>query len=147
MKKTMLSAAVIMAIVFTSCKNEVKEANSGNEIVTAPETEMTTSGAQDVTMVETTFGVRGNCGMCKKTIETAAQSVVGVSNASWDVDAKTIEVVFDENATDKMAIHTAIAKSGYDTDKLAGSEEAYKDLPGCCKYDHDMEMNQSAAKM
>jgi len=147
MKKTMLSAAVIMVIAFTSCKNEVKEANSDTEIVTVPETEMTTSGAQDVTMVETTFGVRGNCGMCKKTIETAAQSVAGVSSANWDVDAKTIEVVFDENTTDKMAIHNAIANSGYDTDKVAGREEAYKDLPGCCKYDHEMEMNQSAAKM
>jgi mercuric ion binding protein len=40
-----------------------------------------------------------------------------------------------------MAIHTAIAASGYDTEKVAGSEAAYKDLPGCCKYDHEMVMN------
>ena len=30
-----------------------------------------------------------------------------------------------------MAIHKAIAASGYDTEKVAGSEEAYKNLPGC----------------
>ena len=29
----------------------------------------------------------------------------------------------------------------YDTDKVAGNEEAYKDLPGCCQYDHSMEMS------
>jgi hypothetical protein len=40
-----------------------------------------------------------------------------------------------------MAIHKAIATSGYDTEKMAGNEEAYENLPGCCKYDHDMEMN------
>lgn len=146
MKKTMLSAAVIMALMVSSCKNEVKT-EAETETTATPETEMATSGAQDITMVETTFGVRGNCGMCKQTIEKAAQSVAGVSSANWNVDAKTIEVIFDENTTDKMAIHTAIANSGYDTDQVAGSEEAYKELPGCCKYDHEMEMNQSGTKI
>jgi mercuric ion binding protein len=28
---------------------------------------------------------------------------------------------------------------------VAGSEEAYEGLPGCCKYDHEMMMNQSGA--
>ena len=42
-----------------------------------------------------------------------------------------------------MAIHNAIAASGYDTEKVAGNEEAYDGLPGCCKYDHNMAMNQS----
>ncbi|MBQ0768917.1 MAG: heavy-metal-associated domain-containing protein [Bizionia sp.] len=146
MKKTMLSAAVIMALMVSSCKSEVKT-EAETETTATPETEMATSGAQDITMVETTFGVRGNCGMCKQTIEKAAQSVAGVSSANWNVDAKTIEVIFDENTTDKMAIHTAIANSGYDTDQVAGSEEAYKELPGCCKYDHEMEMNQSGTKI
>lgn len=42
-----------------------------------------------------------------------------------------------------MSIHTAIAASGYDTEKVEGSEDAHKTLPGCYKYDHEMEMNQS----
>lgn len=49
---------------------------------------------------------------------------------------------FDDSKTDEMAIHNAIAASGYDTEKVAGDLEAYEGLPGCCKYDHDMAMNQ-----
>src|SRR5690606_41105676 len=89
------------------------------------------------------FGVRGNCGMCKKTIEKAANSVDGVASAIWDVDKKKIDVSFDDTKTDAMTIHKAIAASGYDTEKMAGHEDAYKNLPGCCQYDHDMMMNQS----
>ena len=133
MKKVILSVAVIFALGFTSCKNETKK-----------ETETTTTEvSKDMAMTDLSFGVRGNCGMCKNTIEKAANGVEGVASANWDVDKKKIDVSFDDSKTDAMAIHNAIAVSGYDTEKGAGSEEAYKDLPGCCKYDHEMMMNQS----
>jgi len=32
------------------------------------------------------YGVRGNCGICKNTIEKAANSVEGVTTANWDKD-------------------------------------------------------------
>ena len=94
-------------------------------------------------MSDITFGVRGNCGMCKSTIEKAVNKVEGVANATWDVDKKKIDVSFDDTKTDAMAIHNAIAASGYDTEKVAGNKEAYNDLPSCCQYDHEMAMNQS----
>ena len=50
---------------------------------------------------------------------------------------------YDDTKTNAMSIHNAIAASGYDTEKVSGSEEAYKNLPGCCQYDHEMMMNQS----
>ncbi len=133
MKKVILSVAIVMAMGLTSCKNETKK-----------ETETTTTEvSKDMAMTDLSFGVRGNCGMCKNTIEKAAKEVEGVASANWDVDKKKIDVSFDDTKTDAMAIHTAIAASGYDTEKVAGSEEAYKDLPGCCKYDHEMAMNQT----
>ena len=89
-----------------------------------------------------TFGVRGNCGMCKKTIEKAANSVEGVSNANWNKDKKMMMVSFDSSKTNEMEIQKAVAASGYDTEKVEGNKEAYDGLPGCCKYDHSMEMNQ-----
>ena len=98
------------------------------------------------TISMTSFGVRGNCGMCKKTIEKAANGVKGVSKAVWDKEQKKIEVSFDSSKTNEMAIHEAIAASGYDTEKIHGSKTAYKNLPGCCQYDHDMEMNQKGEK-
>ena len=130
MKKIILSVAVI-ALGFTSCKNEVKK-----------ETEVSTiEVSHDISMTDLSFGVRGNCGMCKKTIEKAVNAVEGVANATWDVDKKKIDVTFDDAKTDATEIHKVIAASGYDTEKVAGNEEAYKNLPGCCQYDHEMTMN------
>ena len=135
MKKVILSIAVITALGLTSCKTETRKE-------TETETK-TTEVSKDMAMTELSFGVRGNCGMCKSTIEKAASSVEGVANANWDVDKKKIDVSYDDGKTDAMAIHKAIAASGYDTEKVSGSEDAYKNLPGCCQYDHDMKMNQT----
>ena len=132
-KKVILSVAVIVAMGLTSCKNETKKV----------EETTTTEVSKEIAMTDLSFGVRGNCGMCKTTIEKAANSVEGVASANWDVDKKKIDVSFDDTKTDVMAIHNAIAASGYATEKVAGNEEAYKNLPGCCQYDHEMMMNQS----
>ena len=133
MKKVILSLAVIATLGLTSCKNETKQ-----EAQT-----VTPELSKEIAMTNISFGVRGNCGMCKSTIEKAANKVEGVANVTWDVDKKKVDVSFDDTKTDEMAIHNAIAASGYDTEKVAGSEEAYKGLPGCCKYNHEMAMNQS----
>ena len=133
MKKVILSMAVIAALAFTSCKNEARK-----EI-------KTTSTEVSAATIKTnlTFGVRGNCGMCKMTIEKAANSVEGVASAIWDVNQKKIDISFGDDKIDAVAIHEAIAASGYDTEQVAGNEEAYDGLPGCCKYDHAMVMNVS----
>ncbi|MFD1162895.1 MULTISPECIES: heavy-metal-associated domain-containing protein [Hwangdonia] len=133
MKKVILSVAVIAAMGLTSCKNEAKQTTETT----------TTEVSSEIAMTDLSFGVRGNCGMCKKTIEKAANGVAGVAKATWDVDKKKIDVSFDDTKTDAMAIHKAIAASGYDTEKATGDLAAYDNLPGCCKYDHDMMMNQS----
>ena len=133
MKKVILSIAVIAGLAFTSCKNEAKK-----EIKTT-----TTEISAAVVKTNLTFGVRGNCGMCKKTIEDAANSVEGVASAIWDVDQKKIDISFGDGKIDAVAIHKAIAASGYDTEQVAGNEEAYDGVPGCCKYDHTMVMNVS----
>jgi mercuric ion binding protein len=133
-KKVILSVAVIAALGLSSYKNEAKK-----------ETESTAKIeiSKEMGLTDISFGVRGNCGMCKNTIEKAANGIEGVVSATWDVDKKKIDVSFDDTKTDAMAIHKAVAASGYDTEKVAGGEEAYKNLPGCCQYDHEMAMNQS----
>ena len=133
MKKVILSVAVIAAMGLTSCNSQTKKESKTT----------TTEVSKDIAMTELSFGVRGNCGMCKKTIEKAANGIDGVAKATWDVDKKKIDVSFDDSKTNEMAIHKAIAVSGYDTEKVSGDEEAYKNLPGCCQYDHEMMMNQS----
>jgi len=134
MKNVILSLSLITMIGFTSCKNETKPTTDmamNTEVVTKVET------------IDLNFGVRGNCGMCKRTIEKAANSVDGVTSADWNRDKKSITVSFDDTKTNDMAIHKAIAASGYDTEKVLGNLSAYENLPGCCQYDHNMEMNQS----
>ncbi|QTD37331.1 heavy-metal-associated domain-containing protein [Polaribacter batillariae] len=132
MKKAILSLAIMAATLFTGCKNEGKKETDANK--TAVSKEMATTNIS--------FGVRGNCGMCKRTIEKAAKNVEGVATANWDVDKKKIDVSYDDSKTNPMEIHKAIAASGYDTEKAKGDLDAYDNLPGCCKYDHSMEMNQ-----
>lgn len=100
---------------------------------------ITTSFAQETT--NATFGVRGNCGMCKSTIEKSGNTVDGLETIVWDGIKKEVSVSFDNTKTTIEAIHKAIANSGYDTDKVPGNEESYKNLPGCCQYDHTMEMS------
>ncbi len=81
------------------------------------------------------FKVFGNCGMCEKKIETAAKSVEGVTLADWDKKTKAMKVSFDTEKTSLDAIHKAIAKVGYDTEKVKASDEVYNKLHSCCKYD------------
>ena len=130
-KKAILSLAIMATMGLVSCKNETKQ-----------EAETTTEVSKAMANAEVSFGVRGNCAMCKSTIEKAANKVEGVANAVWDVEKKKIDVAFDDTKTDAMLIHNAIAASGYDTDKVLGSKDAYKGLPACCQYDHDMLLNQ-----
>lgn len=133
MKRVILNTAVIITLVLFSCKNETKQ--ESNSAVNNPE-------FNEMVMNNISFGVRGNCGMCKKTIEKAVNSLEGISQTTWDVDKKKIEVSFNASKTNEKAIHEAIAASGYDTEKVSGNLDAYNNLPGCCHYDHEMAMNQ-----
>ncbi len=88
------------------------------------------------------FGVIGNCGMCKRTIEKSALAVAGVNKAFWNSDKQLLTVTFNDASFPKNdnrldAIKTAVAKSGYDTDTIKAEDKAYEGLPGCCKYDRD----------
>ena len=84
---------------------------------------------------ETSFGVKGNCKMCKKTIETSALSLDGVHKAIWDVKTKQIDLVYDDQLVELTKIHNTIASSGYSTDLVDLNQEAYDNLPMCCQYD------------
>ena len=87
-----------------------------------------------------TFGVRGNCGMCKSTIESATMSIEGVDTASWSTESKMISINVSTEINDQFInnIHNAIAKSGYDTELNTAVDEDYDKLPMCCKYNREM---------
>ena len=131
MKKSILYLLFTLAIGFISCNKEIKKDTTTPKQI-----------SNELAELEISFGVRGNCGMCKSTIEEAANSVEGVTKADWDVDQKKIKISLLNNKTNIMSIHEAIALSGDDTEKVSGNLDAYNNLPGCCQYDHEMTMNQ-----
>ena len=89
---------------------------------------------------DVSFGVRGNCGMCKSTIESATMSIEGVDTATWSTESKMISINVSTEINDQFIndIHNAIAKSGYDTELSTAVDEDYDKLPMCCKYDREM---------
>jgi len=135
MKKVILSVLAIVAFTVISCKNEAKsKVETGTKISTK------TADGKELSMVN--FGVRGNCGMCKTTIEKAVKSLEGVADANWDVKKKSIEVSYDENKVKEDEMHKIIAAAGYDTEQSIGNKEAYEKLPKCCQFNDDQKMNQ-----
>lgn len=98
-------------------------------------------------IITESFGVRGNCGMCKATIEKAALGVKGVSKASWNRETKEFTVTYDNNKTNLDAIHNSIAKSGYDTELVTAKSSDYDNLPGCCQYNREMSISKAEEKV
>jgi hypothetical protein len=80
------------------------------------------------------FKVAGECGMCKKKIETAAKSA-GATYAAWNADTKELEVKYNSSSSNAAKIQKSIAAVGYDTPKYRATDEAYENLHECCKYD------------
>lgn len=80
-----------------------------------------------------TFKIKGNCDMCKETIENSLK-VEGVKNAEWDVDSKIITVAFDSTKISLDQMEKNVAAVGYDNEKYKGDNNAYIDLPDCCQY-------------
>ncbi|MCE3258746.1 MAG: hypothetical protein K0S12_387 [Bacteroidetes bacterium] len=89
-----------------------------------------------------TFQVLGNCGMCKKTIETAALKS-GASKAQWNEQTKLLSVKFNPKKVKADQILKAVAYAGYDNEKYLAPSEAYDNLHECCKYERP-KIKQSA---
>ena len=128
MKKLYL--ILITTILIISCEN-----NKKTETITVKH-------QTSITNPEISFGVRGNCGMCKTTIQKAALSVDGVEEASWDMQTKVLDIKTTSNLDSiTIKIHNAVAKSGYDTELVLANSEDYNNLPGCCQYNREMEIS------
>ena len=108
--KMAMLMTVVLSLAFASCAAQLKNA----------ETE--------------TFKVYGNCGMCKKTIETAANQK-GEAKADWNKDSKVLQLTYDKTKTSSDVVLQRIADAGYDSERFYGSDAAYNNLPACCQYE------------
>ncbi len=128
MKKLYLILIVTTLII--SCENNKKTETA------------TVKHQTSISNPEISFGVRGNCGMCKTTIQKAALSVNGVEEASWDMKTKVLDIKTDYDLDSiTIKIHNAVAKSGYDTELISANDADYNSLPGCCQYNREMVIN------
>ena len=102
--------------------------------------EVPTTKTAEIIKSDVMFGVRGNCGMCKSTIESATMSIEGVDTATWSTESKMISINISTEINDQFIndIHNAIAKSGYDTELSTALDKDYDKLPMCCKYNREM---------
>lgn len=81
----------------------------------------------------TSFVVAGKCNMCTERIEKAAKTVNGIKQAEYDLNSHTLAVRY-ESGTDLNVLYKKIAEAGHDVGDLKASDEAYNNLPSCCKY-------------
>ncbi|HMR18522.1 MAG TPA: TonB-dependent receptor [Sphingobacterium sp.] len=81
-----------------------------------------------------TFEVAGNCGMCKKRIETAAK-IDGVKSAVWDIKTHKVTVQYNPQKTKSATIQQAIAQAGHDTPLFRAPDDIYDRLHECCLYE------------
>lgn len=94
----------------------------------------TTTNAQIKNPKTETVKVYGNCGMCKKTIEKAANEK-GVAKADWNVQSKLLTMTYDPAKTNPETLLQKVAAAGYDSDRFTATAETYNNLHGCCQYD------------
>lgn len=78
--------------------------------------------------------VYGNCNMCKKRIEKAA-NIKNKVYAIWDTETKLVTISYDSVKTNLPDILKRIALAGYDSDMYRASVDAYKKLHACCQYE------------
>ncbi len=88
---------------------------------------------QKIEGTQTSFYVRGNCGMCEDRIEKAVKEVPGVSKADWDVKTKNLSVTYDSTKVNEAKIQVAVANSGHETNSVNSPQEVHDALPMCCK--------------
>jgi periplasmic mercuric ion binding protein len=83
------------------------------------------------------FWVRGNCEMCKATIEASLTANPGVAAADYQIETQTLHVDYDSTQVNLAGLHAACASAGYETKTQAAQEKAYAELPKCCKKPED----------
>lgn len=92
-----------------------------------------TNEAQAQKFQEAEFHVDGVCDMCKKRIEDAAL-VKGVRIAEWNKEAKSLKVTYHTKKASVEEIQQAVANAGHDTEGVKAPDEAYAEIPECCRY-------------
>ncbi len=94
-------------------------------------------------LMEYTFRVEGDCGMCADRIEETA-TLHGADSADYNLDNKMLTIVIDDTKVKISAIKSAIALSGHDNGSYKTPEDVYNNLPACCQYREEGTENEGS---
>jgi len=110
--KSMFNILIVLSVVLS--------VTSGHAQIKNPQTE--------------TVKIFGNCDMCKTAIENAGNNK-NTANVNWYKDTQMAEITYDSQKTNRDEILKRIALAGYDNDQFLAPDNAYAQLPECCKYE------------
>lgn len=116
---------------YTPITSKITRANGKIETSEANTTELS---AESIVVTQQVL-VAGKCGMCEARIVNAANNILGVTATAWKQDQQMMKVTYDKSQITLDGIQAEIARIGHDTKAHKATEEAYADLPGCCKYE------------
>ena len=97
--KGLILGAIIMW--FVGCKEQVV-------IKKAPTFQISNDNKKSLD-ADYSIGVKGNCGMCKSTIEKAVKGLDFVKNAEWGIKTKILDVEFIDSANSDIDPLLAVA--------------------------------------
>jgi len=118
-------------LTLISFQMEAQHNHGSHEHVTKPKSKK----AESVSSTTDIIMVYGNCGMCKKRIESSLSQAKGVHSAKWNAETKVMIVKHDKEVISMDDIKKRVAKVGHDTDKFLADQKVYDALPGCCQYE------------
>lgn len=90
-------------------------------------------GGKKIKTKEVTIQTSGTCEECKYIIEAALKKTKGVKKSNYDLETKAVTVIYSLKKTNLEKVKMAIVESGYDADEMKADQEAYDNLPKCCK--------------
>jgi hypothetical protein len=90
-----------------------------------------------------TVSIKGNCDMCKGSIEQAG-NVKNTAIVNWNKDTKMATITYDAKKTNQDEILKRIALAGYDSDSFLAPDNAYAKLPECCQYERTAKKTDKA---
>ncbi len=125
-------AAIITLSFFVACgKTDNKTAGENPETKLNTEQTDNSSSSQNETVVVQLPTMQ--CGMCKKTIESAVKKIDGINDVNVIVKEKIAKVDYDKSITDLSKIEGVIVSAGYQANDKPADKDAYEKLDECCK--------------
>lgn len=135
-----LSIFLVSVFIYGCGENKTSDVTEKNKVETKPEVnkesvsqEMNSGNFMHADIQLSSM----QCGMCKKTIETAVSNTEGVYSINVDKDQKTAHVDYDKEIIDIVKIESVITAAGYDANDKKADLKAYENLDDCCKLPKD----------